>query len=334
MITLRWSRRRALAAFLVVFILSHVVSALAPGYALIFAMRFVGAFAYAGFWAVGSSAALAMVSPDWRGRAMSVVAGGLTVATVVGLPAGTWLGQQFGWRGAFWVVTVLSSLAALVVMATVPALRPDAAPSLRSELRGLKPLRLWVSYAMTAVATTALLATFSYLAAMLIETTGIESAWVPIVLLGYGIGALIGIVVGGRMVDRHPQAILGVGFAGLLITSALLALMASHPGPTVVLVVVLGLLGFGTNPALTTRLAGIAPHAPTLALSGNVSAYNVGIAVGPWLGGVVLASGNNYPLIPAVGAVVAVFALALWAGDLALQSRRRGVGIVVGASPH
>ncbi|GAA1212459.1 MFS transporter [Prauserella alba] len=206
-LTLRWPRRSALLAFLAVFAASHVVSALTDSYGLLLAMRFIGAFAYAGFWAVGGSTAMALVGPGRRARAMSIVAGGLTVATVIGLPAGTWVGQHLGWRGAFWAIAALSAVAAVAVIAAVPPLRQGSPPSVRKELRGLRPPRLWLSYAMTAVATTALLGTFSYLAAMLIETTGLDSAWVPAVLFGYGLGALLGIALGGPTAVPGPSSV-------------------------------------------------------------------------------------------------------------------------------
>ncbi|GAB33371.1 MFS transporter [Gordonia otitidis] len=312
----------SLLLFLAVFVLTHVVSALTDSYGLLFAMRFVGAFAYAGFWAVGGSTAMAMAGPKRRGQAMSIVAGGLTVATVLGLPAGTWIGQHFGWRGAFWAVAILSAIAAIAVLAVVPRLRPENPPRVRDELRGMAPPRLWLSYAMTATATTALLGTFSYLSAMLLETTGLDPAWVPAVLFGYGLGALIGIAAGGRAADRIPRAILGIGFAGLLITSLLLALTAHRAEMVVALIFLLGLLGFSTNPALNSRFMTIAPKAPTLAVSGNISAFNVGITLGPWLGGLALDAGYDYPAIPAVGAAIAGIALLLWGWDLALQRHR------------
>ncbi|SJM68765.1 Cmx/CmrA family chloramphenicol efflux MFS transporter [Gulosibacter sp. 10] len=322
-LTLRWPRRLALLVFLGVFVISHVVGALSESYGLLFAMRFLGAFAYAGFWAVGGSTAMSMVGPERRGRAMSIVAGGLTVATVIGLPAGTWIGQLFGWRGAFWAVAILSAFAALVLLASVPKLRSENPPSVREELRGLRPPRLWLSYGMTAVATTALLGTFSYLAAMLVEVTGFDSAWVPAVLFGYGLGALIGIAIGGKAADRFPRAVLGIGFAGLLVASLLLSLLAHHAVATATLVVAVGLLGFSTNPALNSRFLAIAPEAPTLSVSGNISAFNVGITLGPWIGGLVLSGGYGYPAIPAVGAGIAALALLLWGWDIALQARRR-----------
>ncbi|GAB3568901.1 MFS transporter [Amycolatopsis endophytica] len=319
--TLRWPRRRAMLAFLAVFVAAHVVGALTGSYAVLFAMRFLGAFVYAGFWAVGGSAAMALAGPRRRGQAMSVVAGGLTVATVLGLPAGTWIGQHLGWRGAFWTVAALSLLAAVAVAAGVPDLRPTTAPRARDELRGMAVPRLWLSYAKTAVATAALLGTFSYLGAMLVDTTGLAAAWVPLVLLTYGVGALAGVAVGGTAADRYPRGVLGAGFAVLVVASVLLALTAHHVAPVVVLVLVLGFAGFATNPALNSRVAGIAPAAPTLAVAGNTAAFNVGISAGPWLGGMALTAGLGYPAVPWIGAALAVVAIALWLLDVHLTRR-------------
>lgn len=318
-LSLRWPRKLALLVFLAVFIVSHILSALTDSYGLLFAMRFVGAFAYAGFWAVGSSAAMALAGAERRGRVMSIVTGGLTVAIVLGLPAGTWIGQRLGWRGAFWMVTALCLIAALVITAAVPALRPGGPTSARSELRGLGQSRLWLSYAMTAVSKAAFLGTFSYLAAMLIEVAGLDAGWTPAVLFGYGLGALVGIALGGGFADRYPRATLGVGFMGLLVTSLLIALAARHAAAVIVLVLPLGMLGFGVSPALNSRVVTLAPAAPTLAVSGTVSSFNLGIALGPWLGGLALTAGHDYSAIPVIGAALAGLALLLWLGDLALQ---------------
>ena len=210
--TLRWPGKRALIVLLALFVVAHVVGALTASYVVLFVARFLGAFVYAGFWAVGGSTALALVPPARRGRAMSIVAGGLTVATVIGLPVGTSIGQHFGWRGAFWAVAALAALAIVAVLAKVPDLRPETAPRVRDELRGLAAPRLWRSYGMTALATAALLGTFSYLGAMLVDTTGLDQRWVPAVLLIYGVGALIGIALGGRAADLRPHRSLGRRF--------------------------------------------------------------------------------------------------------------------------
>ncbi|OBB10438.1 MFS transporter [Mycolicibacterium setense] len=319
--TLRWPRRRTMLVFLSVFVLAHVIGAVTTSYAVLMAARFIGAFVYAGFWAVGAGTAMSLVTPERRGRAMSVVAGGLTVATVIGLPAGTWIGQHLGWRGAFWAVAALSGLAAGAVLAAVPNARPEIALRIGDELRGLAVPRLWLSYAITAVSTAALLGPFTYLSAMLITTTGLPAEWVPAVLLGYGLGALAGVAYGGHAADRWPRAVLIVGFSTLAVVLVLLAVNAHDIAAVSVLASLLGMAGFGTNPALNSRVFAIAPAAPTLTAAGNTSAFNVGISAGPWLAGIALTAGLGYPSVPWIGAGLSLVALILLATDIIVAKR-------------
>ncbi|MCT7661246.1 Cmx/CmrA family chloramphenicol efflux MFS transporter [Mycobacterium deserti] len=321
-VTLRWPRKRAMLAFLGLFALVHVVGALTTSYPLLLGSRFIGGFVYAGFWAVGASTAMSLVPPDRRGRAMSVVAGGLTVATVVGLPAGTWIGQHFGWRGAFWAVAAMTVAAAVAILIAVPDLRSNTVPRISVELRAVLNRRLWLSYAITATSTASLFGTFSYLGAMVLDTTGLDPAWVPVVMLIYGLGALAGMSAGGRAADRLPVGVLVGGFSALAIVSAALALTATHAVAVVVLVVLLGLVGFGTNPALNSRVFGIAPAAPTLSVAGNIAAFNVGITIGPAVGGMALTAGFGYPAVLWIGAALAVLALGLAGVDA--TARRTG----------
>ncbi|QKW34202.1 MFS transporter [Actinomadura sp. NAK00032] len=323
LLTLRWPHRSTMLAFLAVFVLTHAVSALTPGYWVLFAMRIVGAFVYAGFWAVAAATAVSLVPANARGRAMGVVAGGLTVAAIVGLPAGTVIGQHLGWRAAFWAVAAMSAAAMAGVAATIPAGRTGgAAPRVRAELRAVAVPRLWLLYGTTALATSGLLVTFGYLGALLTETTGIAEAWVPGVLALYGVGALIGITAGGRTADTRAVPTLYAGFAGLTVVSVLLALTAESPVPVVALVFLLGFAGFATNPTLNTRAFGMVDGAATLVAAGNVVAFNIGITVGPWLGGLALDAGLGYPATAWIGAALGVAAL----GAVALgQVRRRPV---------
>ncbi|MFD1932273.1 MULTISPECIES: Cmx/CmrA family chloramphenicol efflux MFS transporter [Nonomuraea] len=311
-VTLRWPRRTALPAFLAIFAVTHVVGAVAPGYDVLFATRVVGAFVYAGFWAVAAITAVGLVPSGARGRAMGVVAGGLTLATIFGLPAGTLVGQHFGWRAAFWAVSVLSVLAMAGVVATVPAggTRGEDVPVLRRELRAMASPRLWLAYGTTALSTGALLVVFGYLAPLLTGTTGLPAAWVPAVLALYGVGAFIGITIGGRTADAHPFATLLVGLAGLVVSAVALALTAQSPVAAIALSFLLGAFGFGINPALNTRVFALAEDAPTLAASTNFSAFNVGITVGPWLGGLAIGAGAGYPSVAWIGALLAVAATA------------------------
>lgn len=317
-LTLRWPRRAALLVFLAVFAASHVVGAVTDSYAVLLGTRIVGAFVYAGFWAVASVTAVGSVGADRRGRAMSVVAGGLTVATILGLPAGTAIGQQFGWRAAFWVVAVMSVLVMAAVAATIRNTEATGGTDLRAEVRTMANPRLWLAYATTALVTAALLVTFSYLAPFLTASTGLSSGAVPVVLALYGLGSLIGITMGGRTADAHPFRTISVGAAGLVVASVTLALLADQPLPAVVAITLLGAFGFAVNPALNARVFAEAGGAPTLAAATNISAFNVGITAGPWLGGMALNAGAGYPTLAWLGAGLGVIAL----GVVAVSMRR------------
>ena len=312
-----WPHRRALLAFLAVFTVAHIAGALAPNYTILLASRVIGAFVYAGFWAVASATAIDLVPLDSRGRAMGIVAGGLTLATVVGLPGGTLVGDWLGWRAAFWSVAVLTVLATVAVTATI---RPNpqtlrnskavaGAGGLRCEVRSLLVGRLWRLYAVTALATGALLVSFSYISPLLTHVTRLAPGAVPAVLVLYGVGAIIGITLGGRTADRHPIATLYTGIVALALVSILLALLARWTVPAVILAAALGFTGFVTNPTLNSRPMNLVQTAPTLVAALNVCAFNTGITLGPWLGGLALDHRAGYPIVAWVGAGLATAAV-------------------------
>ncbi|WP_102101661.1 Cmx/CmrA family chloramphenicol efflux MFS transporter [Tsukamurella tyrosinosolvens] len=316
--TLRWPKRRALLVFTAIFAATHVVAATTDSFAVLLATRFVGAFVYAGFWAVAATTAIALVPEDRRGRAMSIVAGGLTLATVIGLPAGTVLGQHLGWRATFLAVAVATVVAGVAIATTVPAHLSAIGPARpRDEVRALRPGRLWTSYAITASSIAALLISFAYLGAMLLEGSHAAPGTVPLVLALYGVGAVAGIAAGGRLADRRPGSVLVGGTTALTLASVALAVALPHPAAAAVAAALLGAAGFVTNPALNSRVFALAPGAPTLAPAFTVAAFNVGIAVGPWLGGTLLDLGASYRALPLAGAALAVVAAVLAALDAA-----------------
>ncbi len=320
-VTQRWSRRSALLTFLAIFVLAQIVDALTSNYWVLFTARMAGAFVYAGFWAVASATAVGLVAADMRGRAMSIVAGGLTVATVVGLPAGTFIGQHFGWRGAFWAVAAMSALAMLGVLAKVPGGRPETVQRVGRELRALGSGPVLLLYGTTIVATAALLVSFGYLGALLTGTTRVPAGWVPVVLALYGIGSVLGIAVGGRTADAHPIRTLTLGITGVCLASALLAIFAHQAIVTSVLAFLLGAFGFGINPVLNSRVFTLAPEAATLGAAGNVASFNVGITAGPWLGGLAITAGMGYPSVGWIGLALGLGALALVAVSAGLERR-------------
>ncbi|MFE7136374.1 Cmx/CmrA family chloramphenicol efflux MFS transporter [Streptomyces sp. NPDC057644] len=320
-------RRRALLLFLAVFIAVHVVGALTPHYGVLFATRFVGALANAGFWAVALSTAVAMVPDRLKGRATAVVVGGVTIACVVGVPAGAVLGERWGWRSAFWAVAVVSLPAVLAVLRSIPGGRGTgvaAAPvPVRDELRALTGPLLRPVLLTMALVQGATFCAFSYLEPLLTREAGLGAEWVPVGLALFGAGAFAGVTVAGRFADARPVAVVGTGMAALALGWAALALAAGSPVSALVLVPLLGLFAFGTGTALITRVLGLAPGAPTLAGAFSTTAFNLGAAVGPWAGGLALDAGFGYRAPVWVSALLMVLALLVAATTTAKGRRPR-----------
>ncbi|MEU7634909.1 Cmx/CmrA family chloramphenicol efflux MFS transporter [Streptomyces sp. NPDC039016] len=341
--TLRVPRRTALVAFQLAFVAGHVIGALAPGYGVLLATRILSAVAYAGFWAVAAATAVGLVPPQAKGRALSVVGTGLTLATVVGVPAGTVLGQHAGWRAAFWAVAGLTVLSALSLLAALPTTRrttPDTASgtlrtaSIRRELTGLARPQLWLSYLITTLTFGAGVVTFSYLAPLLTEVTGLPAGWVPAVLSLYGVGGLIGVTVGGRFADTAPLRTLALGVTALTLASAALARTATNLPATLALVLALGFTSYVINPVVQSRVFRLAPDAPTLVPAVNTSAFNVGITLTPLLGGLTIDAGLGFPSVAWVGAATGLLGLAATAWAAALQRRGRPAAPPVTVPPR
>ncbi|WP_030579155.1 Cmx/CmrA family chloramphenicol efflux MFS transporter [Streptomyces anulatus] len=308
-----WPRRRALLLFLAVFVAVHVVGALTPSYGVLLASRFVGALANAGFWAVALTTAVAMVPDRLKGRATAVVVGGVTIACVVGVPAGAVLGERWGWRSAFWAVAVVSLPAVLAILRTIPGGRgtdAGAAPvPVRDELRALTGPRLRPVLLMMALVQGATFCTFSYLEPLLTRETGLGGGWVPVSLALFGAGSFVGVTVAGRFADARPVALVATGMAALTLGWAALALTAGSPVLALALIPLLGMLAFGTGTALITRVLGLAPGAPTLAGAFSTTAFNLGATLGPWAGGLALDAGLGYRAPAWVSALLMVLAL-------------------------
>lgn len=318
---LRRSRRGALLAFLVVFVLVHVVGAVTTSFAVLLATRVVGALANAGFLAVALATATGMVAPDAKGRATSVLLGGVTLACVVGVPAGAVLGQLLGWRAAFWAVALVSAPALVAVLRSVPGGRPDAErPSARRESRALRSPRLLVTLALGALVNGATFCTFTYLGPLATDVGGFADGWVPVLLALFGIGSFAGVTYGGRVADTRPLPLLVCGGAALLAGWVLLALAAGSPVAVVVLVLVQGALSFAVGSTLISQALYAATGAPALGGAFATAAFNVGAALGPWAGGLAIGDGSGYRSAPWVSAALVALALAT-AGVARMASR-------------
>ncbi|MFI9051151.1 Cmx/CmrA family chloramphenicol efflux MFS transporter [Streptomyces sp. NPDC053427] len=314
-LSLRWPRRRALLAFLVTFLLVHVLGAVTTSFAMLLATRFVAALANAGFLAVAVATASALAAPNAKGRATSVLLGGVTVACIAGVPAGAWLGQLWGWRSAFWAVALVSVPAVLAILRSVPDDRDprssSAATGVRAELRSLRNPRLLVTLLLGALVNGATFCAYTYLAPLITNVTGLAAAWVPGVLALFGLGSFLGVTVGGRFADARPLPLLVTGGPALLIGWVAFALTASVPAATAALVLAQGTLAFAVGSTLISQVLYVAAEAPTLAGGFATAAFNVGGALGPWLGGLSLTAGLGYRAPLWVSALLVAAALTL-----------------------
>ncbi|MFG2287328.1 Cmx/CmrA family chloramphenicol efflux MFS transporter [Streptomyces sp. NPDC048595] len=365
LLSLRWPRRRALLAFLITFLLVHVVGAVTTSYGVLLATRVAAALANAGFLAVALATAVAAVAPDAKGRATSVLLGGTTMACVAGVPAGAFLAGLWGWRSAFWAVALVSVPAVVAIVRSVPAgERREAAPhahdahgtthgvgatgaqgptdtpgaavrrtaGARRELRALRTPRLLVTLLLGALVNGATFCVFTYLAPLVTGVAGLAAGWVPAVLALFGLGSFAGVTLGGRMADARPVRLLVTGGAALLVGWVLLALTAGSPAATVVLVLVQGALSFAVGSTLISQALYAATGTPTLAGGFATAALNVGAAIGPWLGGAALAAGLGYRAPVWVGALLVASALVV--GGAARLSRRPRTRACVPAPPR
>lgn len=318
--TLRLPRRTTLIALISVFGLGQVAGALAPTYEVLFASRVVSAFACAGFWAVGAAVAIAMVPVNARARAMAVMIGGLSIANVLGVPLGAFLGENLGWRSAFWAVGAASAVALAGVVTLIPRIPlPEEKPQLRREMGIYRDRQVWLSIVITALAAGGVFCAFSYLAPLLTDVAGLDSGWVPTVLALFGVGALVGTTIGGRVADAHLFGVLLSGITASTVFLAALALFASNQAAVITLSFLLGLSAFYTAPALNARMFNVAGAAPTLAGATTTAAFNLGNTGGPWLGGTVIDADFGFAATAWAGAAMTVAALVAVVFSLRLQ---------------
>ncbi|WP_405547890.1 MFS transporter [Streptomyces phaeochromogenes] len=332
--TLRMPRRTTLISLIAVFGVGQIAGALAPNYAVLFASRVVSALACAGFWAVGAAVAIAMVPVTARARALAVMIGGLSIANVLGVPAGAFLGESLGWRSAFWAVGAASAVALVGVATLIPRIPlPDEKPQLRRELRIYRDRQVWLSISLIAFAAGGVFCAFSYLAPLLTDVSGLDDSWVPVVLGLFGVGALIGTMIGGRIADAHLFGVLLSGIAASSVLLVALALLGQYAVAAVTLAFLLGVSAFYTAPALNARMFNVAGKAPTLAGATTTAAFNLGNTGGPWIGGAVIDAGLGFASPAWAGAALTVTAGAVTAVSLRLHRRTAASRVVTAGAP-
>ncbi|MFI6741959.1 MFS transporter [Nonomuraea sp. NPDC050451] len=313
-LSLRWPRRTALVATQALFAAGIAVG-LVGDYQVLLLTRVVSGIAYAGFFAVASVTAISLVTPDRNARASGVVVSGLSVAMVLGGPAGTLLSHFIQWRGGFWAVVALTVAGLIGCLLGLPATAPDtdrpSGPSVSRELATMRKPLLWGIYAITILTTAAYMITFNYLSAMLAGITAVPEVWIPAILALFGVGAFVGLSIGGRVSDQRPHLALLTGASAVVILSVVLAIAIRQVWVVVPMVFLIGVAAFVLNPALYGRVFAIAADAPTLAGATTVSAFQLGISITPVLAAASLTQGAALTSVCLIGAALAAAAVPL-----------------------
>ncbi|MGW2930957.1 MFS transporter [Streptomyces sp. NPDC001156] len=320
------SRKRMLMLLMGLFVLGNLLSAMAPTFGLMLAGRVVASLAHGAFFGIGSVVAAELVAPEKKAGAISMMFSGLTVANVIGVPLGTFVGQSVGWRVTFGLVAGLGVIGLLGVAKLVPDMPKPAGVHLRHELAAFKNAQVLLAMAMTVLGFGGVFAAITYIAPMMTHVTGFADGSVTWLLVLFGLGMVGGNLIGGKYADRALMPMLYVSLGGLALVLALFTLTAHSKvlaAPTIVLI---GALGFATVPPLQKRVLDHAHGAPTLASAANIGAFNLGNALSAWLGGIVIAAGLGYTAPNWVGAALAGSALLLAFFSAALERRQTAPG--------
>ena len=307
-------RKKALLALMAIFTLGNLACALAPNYAVLMIARVVTSLAHGTFFGVGAVVAASLVPADRKAAAISTMFTGLTVATLLGVPAGSWLGLHFGWRSTFWAVCVIGLVAMAVIARFVSAREAGCGSvvSLKEELKVLGRLHVLLGLTATVFGFAGVFAVFTYIQPLLTQVTGFSDAGVSAILLMFGIGMVLGNVIGGRLTDRAPVRMLLGSLAALALVLALMGFAMGHRVAAVLFVGLLGTGAFATVSPLQLRVLNQAQGAgQSMASSLNIAAFNLGNALGAWLGGVVIAHGPGLASLPWVAALLTLGGLAV-----------------------
>ena len=312
-------RKPLLIGLMGLFILGNLIAAVAPNYPVLMVARVVASFTHGAFFGVGSVVAAGLVTADKRARAISMMFTGLALANILGVPAGTAIGQAFGWRATFWAVTALGIVSAVALAILVKPVAGHGGGNLRGEIAALRHPQVWIALATTMLGFGGVFVVLTYIAPILQTTTGLTPETVTIVLFIFGLGLTIGNAIGGRLADKALMPSLITVLAILAAIMVVFAATMHSPVAAIITVFVWGVAGFATIAGLQTRVVEKARHAPNLAASLNIGAFNLGNALGAALGGGLISLGLSFPVIAVAGGLVTAggcgFAILGWALD-------------------
>ncbi|HZX77336.1 MFS transporter [Lysobacter sp.] len=308
----RLSRRSLLLALMGFYALGNLASALAPDYFTLMLARFIAGLPHGAYFGIAALVAARISPPEQRGAAVGRVMLGLSIALLVGNPLATWLGQAFGWRWAFALVSVIALATVAMTLRVLPRGMNAPRPDVLRELRDFNRKPVWLALGIGAIGFAGMFCVFSYLAPTLVHVTGVRESFVPFGLIAFGIGGIVGTLAGGWLFDRlqfRAAALVLVWSVVVLLAWPLAALSPWTVLPGILLVATMGALAT----ILQAHLMDVAAQAQTLAAASNHSAFNAANALGPWLGGMAITAGHGWTSTGVVGAATAVGGLLIYA---------------------
>ncbi|WP_374315921.1 MFS transporter [Microbacterium sp.] len=321
----KYPRHRVMIGLALALTAFNALTFLLPTFELVAASRFLAGLPHGAFFGIGALVAADVLGPGNRAKGVAFVLTGLTVANVVGVPLGTFLGQQVGWRAAFVVVAAIFALATLLIGLFVPAHEGEPGRTLRAELGVFRVGQVWLALGVGAIGFGGFFAVYSYVASVVTEVAGSPEWVVPLILVVMGLGMTIGNLIGGHLADVDLKRTLIGGLIALAIVQTLLALTAQWIWAVGLFVFATGLVASALSPTIQTRLMDVAGDNQSIAAALNHSALNIGNSVGAFLGGMVIAAGWGYVAPAWVGVLLAFGGLGLAVLSLALERRREPV---------
>lgn len=315
-LTSRIPRKLLLVGLMVLFTLGNLLAWQSPSYESLVVARLLTGLAHGVFFSIGSTIATSLVAKEKAASAIAIMFGGLTVALVTGVPLGTFIGQQFGWRETFLAVSLIGAVATLASIILVPSnIKNQGSAGVREQLKVLTHPRLLLIYAITTLGYGGVFTTFTFLAPMMQELAGFSAPTVSWILLAYGVAVAVGNIWGGKLADRHGAVrALSFIFAALAVLLLVFQFTASHSIAALLTVIVMGVFAFGNVPGLQVyvvqKAAQYTPNAVDVASGLNIAAFNIGIALGSVIGGQTVAS-LGLAQTPWIGALIVVVALLL-----------------------
>ncbi|GAB5901503.1 MFS transporter [Mycolicibacterium mageritense] len=321
-LTARVPRRILLLGLMTVFTLGNLASMVAPSYETLVAARFVAGLPHGAFFGIAALAAAHLMGPQNRAKAVAHVLSGLTIATVLGVPLASWLGQALGWRSAFGLVVAIGLVTLTALWFWLPdQLRSMHVTSPLTELSALRRPQVWLAVLVGMIGFGGMFAVYTYISTTMTDVAGLSRSLVPVALMMFGLGMVVGNLVGGRLADTSVVRALYLSMSALGVLLAVFVVASHNPWTALLVLFGIGAAGSAVGPALQTRLMDVAHDAQTLAAALNHSALNIGNATGAWVGGLVIAAGYGYTAPAAAGALLAVGGLLVFTVSVLLQRR-------------